>query len=96
MEKKGNLKTCLEGHTFYKKSDCPTCPICEELKIPSDDFLSKISAPARRALLAKNIHSLDDLTKYTKAEITSLHGIGKKVMGILQNMLCNAGKNFLN
>lgn len=96
MHKRGKdeLKVCENGHKFYKKSDCPTCPFCEELKKPKDEFLSKISAPARRALLTKNINSLDDLAFYTQTEIANLHGIGIKAMNILQNMLKEVGKNF--
>jgi len=47
---KNKLKTCPNGHQFYKSSDCPVCPICEDAKKPVTGFFSQISAPARHAL----------------------------------------------
>lgn len=44
------LRTCKNGHRYYKSSDCPVCPVCEEEKRPEEGFLSLVSAPARRAL----------------------------------------------
>jgi len=43
------LKTCPKGHKFYKSSDCPACPICEEERKPKVGFLALNAAPARRA-----------------------------------------------
>ncbi len=76
MAPKGTLKTCKKGHQFYKRSDCPTCPVCEEERKPKDSFLALISAPARRALERENIKTLEDLAKWTEREIISLHGMG--------------------
>ncbi len=45
-----NRRTCKAGHTYYKTSDCPTCPICEQERKPHNGFLSLLVAPARRAL----------------------------------------------
>ena len=55
MEAKTILKTCRNGHPFYKSSDSLTCPICEEERKPKDNFLSLIGAPARRALEREGI-----------------------------------------
>eukprot|EP01035_Chromulina_nebulosa_P010937 gene10937-14648_t len=77
---KGNLRVCPKGHQYYKSSDCPTCPICEAERKPESSFLSKLSAPARRALENKNITSVEQLSKYTEAEILALHGMGKTSM----------------
>lgn len=87
MTTKGTLKTCKKGHQFYKSSDCPTCPICEEERKPKDSFLSLIGAPARRALERENIKTLDDLAKYSEKEILSLHGMGKSTIPKLQKLL---------
>jgi len=73
---KKNLKTCNKGHKYYKSSDCPTCPICEEEHKPQSGFLSLISAPARRAIENKGIKTLIQLSKYTEKEILELHGMG--------------------
>ncbi len=75
-ETKKNLKTCSKGHKFYKSSDCPTCPICEQERKPQDGFLALISAPARRALENKGITTLDQLSKFSEREILELHGMG--------------------
>lgn len=87
METKKTLKTCKKGHQFYKSSDCPTCPVCEEERKPKDSFLSLIAAPARRALERENINTLEDLAKYSEKEILSLHGMGKSTIPKLQQLL---------
>lgn len=50
---KGELRTCPKGHKYYKSTDCPTCPICEQEHKPHNSFLSLLVAPARRALAGK-------------------------------------------
>lgn len=85
--KSGIRKVCPNGHVFYKSSDCLTCPICEKKKKPAMGFLSKISAPARRALEQEGINSLKQLSKYTEAQLMELHGIGKSAIKILQQEL---------
>lgn len=47
----------------------------------------KISAPAKRALAAAQIHDLEKLSTYTQKEIMSLHGIGKNVFDKLATAL---------
>lgn len=37
---KKNLRTCEKGHKYYKSSDCPTCPECEQERKPDAGFLS--------------------------------------------------------
>ncbi|MGV3463738.1 MAG: RNA polymerase alpha subunit C-terminal domain-containing protein [Heyndrickxia sp.] len=73
---KKNLRICEQGHQYYKSTDCPTCPICEQERKPKDGFLSQLSAPARRALENNGIHTLHQLSKYTEKEILQLHGMG--------------------
>jgi DNA-directed RNA polymerase alpha subunit len=96
METKKNLKTCKNGHQFFKSSDCPTCPICEEDRKPKDSFLSNIGAPARRALERENIKTLTDLSKYSEKEILSMHGMGKTTIPKLQIILSKNGLTFRN
>lgn len=74
MERK--LKTCDKGHHFYKSSDCPTCPKCEQARKPNCGFLSLLSAPARRALQNEGITTLQQLSTYREKEILQLHGMG--------------------
>jgi DNA-directed RNA polymerase alpha subunit len=94
MPKKRTLKTCEKGHQFYKSSDCPTCPICEEERKPTDSFLSHLSAPARRALERENINTLNDLSKFSEKDILALHGMGKSSIPKLQALLTKEGLTF--
>ena len=94
METKKQLKTCKNGHQFYKSSDCPTCPICEEQRKPKDSFLSLPGAPARRALENNGIKTLEQLSKYSEKEILNLHGMGKSTIPKLQKVLIDNGLNF--
>ncbi|WP_323756560.1 RNA polymerase alpha subunit C-terminal domain-containing protein [Roseivirga sp.] len=87
MEQKKHLKTCPQGHQYYKSSDCPTCPICEAERKPKTGFLSLISAPARRALESKDISNLKQLSQYTEKEISTLHGMGPKAITLLNTAL---------
>jgi len=88
------LKVCPEGHTYYKSSDCPTCPICEAARKPLEGFLSLLSAPARRALTNIGITDLKQLSIYSEKEILALHGMGKASMPILRSALDEQGLGF--
>ncbi|MBL7830638.1 MAG: RNA polymerase alpha subunit C-terminal domain-containing protein [Saprospiraceae bacterium] len=94
MVTKKTLRTCANGHQYYKSSDCPTCPTCEEAKRPNAGFLSLLYAPARRALENAEIKTLNQLSKYSEEEILKLHGIGKTVIPILKRELNKAGLAF--
>ncbi|UOQ85364.1 hypothetical protein [Gracilibacillus salinarum] len=82
-----NHKTCEKGHHFYKSSDCPTCPICEAERKPTNGILSQVSAPARRALESKQIENLQQLSCFTEKEIKQLHGMGPAAIKILKAAL---------
>lgn len=96
MATKKTLRTCENGHQYYKSSDCPTCPTCEEAKRPIDGFLSLLYAPARRALENANIKSLKQLSKFSEKDILKLHGIGKTAIPILKSELNKGGLTFNN
>jgi predicted RecB family nuclease len=87
MVTKKTLRTCKNGHQYYKSSDCPTCPICEEAKKPNDGFLSLLYAPARRALENADIRTLKQLSAHSEQEILKLHGIGKTAIPVLKKLL---------
>ena len=70
------LRTCPKGHQYYKSSDCPTCPICEEERKPKTGLLVTLSAPARRALENKGITTEEQLSEFTEKQILALHGMG--------------------
>lgn len=82
-----NRRTCPEGHVYFKSSDCPVCPVCEQNKVPEADFMAAISAPARRALEHAEIKTLKQLAARSEAELSAMHGMGPKVIGILKNIL---------
>ncbi len=96
MDTKKKLKTCKNGHQFFKSSDCPTCPICEEERKPKDNFLSNIGAPARRALEREGIITLEILSTYSEKEILNLHGMGKSTIPKLIDLMAKEGLLFNN
>ncbi|MED4202915.1 RNA polymerase alpha subunit C-terminal domain-containing protein [Neobacillus mesonae] len=93
---KKSLRTCEKGHKFYKSSDCPTCPTCEEERKPESGFLSLLSAPARRALENNGIATLIDLAKFTEKEILQFHGMGPASLPKLRAALEEKGLSFRN
>jgi predicted RecB family nuclease len=93
-ELKKNLRTCSNGHTYYKSSDCPACPVCEATRKPKEGFLSLVSAPARRALENRGISTLKQLANFSEAELLALHGMGKTTIPKLKETLKSAGLNF--
>ncbi|HEY5824554.1 MAG TPA: RNA polymerase alpha subunit C-terminal domain-containing protein [Cyclobacteriaceae bacterium] len=94
MKGKGTLRVCKNGHSYYKSSDCPTCPVCEQQHQPADGFLSLISAPAWRAMEHEGIKTLTQLSKRSEAEILALHGIGPGSMKQLRKSLEAEGLSF--
>ena len=84
---KKTLRICSNGHKYYKSSNCPTCPVCEKERKPEDGFLSKLSAPARRALVNNNILTVKELSAFTETEILQMHGIGPSSIPILKKEL---------
>jgi DNA-directed RNA polymerase alpha subunit len=91
---KKTLRVCPKGHTFYKSSDCPTCPTCEAEVKPETGFLAKLSNPARSALEAEGITTLTQLAQYSEREILKLHGMGPRSLPTLRNELMAAGLSF--
>lgn len=89
-----DIKVCNQGHRYSKKSDCPTCPICEKERKPESGFLSILSAPARRALENNEIHSLEILAAYTEKELLQFHGLGPSSIPKLQAALKEHGMSF--
>jgi len=84
-------RTCKNGHSYMKSSDCPVCPICEAGRKPQADFLKKLASPARRALERENISTLKQLSQYSEKTLLSLHGLGPSAIPILKNELKEKG-----
>ncbi|HEY9049350.1 MAG TPA: RNA polymerase alpha subunit C-terminal domain-containing protein [Ohtaekwangia sp.] len=91
---KKNLRVCKNGHQYYKSSDCPTCPICEQERKPMEGFLSLIAAPARRSLERIEVKSLQELSRCTEAEIAALHGMGPNALAKLRAAMAEEGLSF--
>lgn len=102
MELKGGIKlpvsksvrVCEKGHKFYKSSECSSCPVCDKENKPKIGFLSKLSSPARNALVHEGIDTLEELAKFTEKEILKLHGIGPASLPILRSSLNEEGLSF--
>ena len=88
------LRTCSNGHQYYKSSECPACPICEEERKPKDSFLSLLAAPARRALENNGITSLEQLSQSTEEDILKFHGMGKSSLPKLREALAAKALSF--
>lgn len=88
------LKICEQGHQYYKSSDCPTCPTCEQERKPDTGFLSLLANPARRALEHEGITTLQQLSSYTERDILQLHGMGPRSMPTLREALQSQGLSF--
>ncbi|QCR32278.1 RNA polymerase alpha subunit C-terminal domain-containing protein [Lysinibacillus sp. SGAir0095] len=94
MTVKKSLRVCDKGHRYYKSSECQSCPTCNKENKPKSGFLSKLSSPARNALIHEGIDTLQKLAKYTEREILSLHGIGPASLPILRTSLEEEGLTF--
>ena len=87
-------RTCPNGHVFNKTSDCPVCPFCEQEHAPKDGWLSRLGAPARRALEAEGIADLKKLAQWTEKEVLALHGVGPASLPKLREALAAEGLEF--
>ena len=59
----------------------------------STSFL-KLSKPAQRALINHKIYGEEDLARWTRTDVSTLHGIGPSSLPILENALSSAGLKF--
>lgn len=90
---KGTLRICPNGHKYYKSSDCPTCPVCEDERKPDTGFLSLLSAPSRRAIQNARINNLKQLASWSEAQLLKLHGIGPTSIPKLKKALKASGRS---
>ncbi|MFP7335468.1 RNA polymerase alpha subunit C-terminal domain-containing protein [Shouchella clausii] len=87
MNTSKELKTCDKGHKYYKSTDCPSCPTCQQESKPSSGFLSKLSSPTRNALIHEGITTLEQLSRKSEKEILKIHGIGPASLPTLRAAL---------
>lgn len=55
------------------------------------DVLPKVGAPATRALNAAGYTALRELAGARRADLATLHGMGPKALGIIENALKEHG-----
>jgi hypothetical protein len=91
---KGTLRICDKGHRYYKSSDCPTCPICEEERKPEEGFLSLLVAPARRALEREGLNTLKKISNQKSDDLLKLHGLGPSTIKQLRLLMKKEGLAF--
>ena len=89
-----SARVCEKGHTYYKSSECPSCPTCDKENKPKSGFLSKLSSPARNALVHAGIDTLKKLSDYTEKEILKIHGIGPASLPTMRTFLEEEGLSF--
>jgi predicted RecB family nuclease len=94
MPQNKTVRTCEQGHQYYKSTDCPTCPVCEAENKPKDGLLSILSAPAGRALASIGVKTVKQLAQHTEKEIMTLHGMGPVSLPKLKAALKEAELNF--
>ncbi|MDV2685649.1 RNA polymerase alpha subunit C-terminal domain-containing protein [Alkalihalophilus lindianensis] len=88
------LRICEKGHKYYKSSECPSCPTCDKGNKPESGFLSKLSSPARNALIHEGINTSKKLSTFTEKEILKIHGIGPASLPIMRTLLEEEGLSF--
>jgi len=55
-------------------------------------FPKGVGGPALRALQNAGVRSVDDLARWSEADLAKLHGMGPKALGILRTALAARGK----
>jgi hypothetical protein len=61
---------------------------------PEGDLPLGLAQPARRALAGAGIQRLEQLSKYSEAEIKKLHGIGPNALAQLRRALSDKDLSF--
>lgn len=63
-------------------------------KAPEQGSLPKgIGQPAAQALAAIGVSRLDEVTRYSAAELLAMHGVGPKAIRVLREALRQQGKS---
>ena len=66
------------------------------MKESEEHIFSKLSAPAQRALKTEGINTLKQLSKYSKKQILTLHGVGPSSIPKLMEKLHEKRLDFKN
>lgn len=68
--------------------------MARKASVMTTDLPGGIGKPATRALVLAGVTSLAQLTRFTEAEVSGLHGVGPKAIRILRDALMKQGKSF--
>lgn len=68
--------------------------MAENTHAQEENDFPKISEPALRALDGAGYFKLEHLTRVSKTELSKLHGMGPKALGILEEALAAKGLTF--
>ncbi|WP_437575146.1 DNA-binding protein [Sorangium sp. So ce887] len=60
---------------------------------PESALPKGIGKPATRALAAAGVSRLDQVTRFSEAELLAIHGVGPKAVGIIKAALETQGKS---
>ena len=60
---------------------------------PESALPKGIGKPATRALAAAGVSRLDQVTRFSEAQLLALHGVGPKAVGIIKAALEAQGKS---
>ncbi len=94
MSNLGKRHICEWGHVFYRRGGCTVCPVCAQQT--SDAVFGRLARPAQRALRDAGIYSLAQLATYRREDILALHGMGKRGMQLLEELLQEQELSFLS
>ncbi|WP_437314827.1 DNA-binding protein [Sorangium sp. So ce385] len=61
---------------------------------PESSLPKGIGKPATRALALMGVSRLDQVARFSEAQLLSLHGVGPKAIGVLKAALEAQGKSF--
>lgn len=82
----------VSANQRLRRKPARSSPVTRSTHPKAQAFPSGISGPALRALEGAGIRSLAHLTKWSEAELASLHGIGPKALGLLKAALEAQGR----
>ncbi|WP_017187699.1 DNA-directed RNA polymerase subunit alpha C-terminal domain-containing protein [Alkalibacillus haloalkaliphilus] len=68
--------------------------VCDQESKPNSGCFSKLSSPARNALLHEGIDTLHKLSKCTEKDILKIHGIGPASLPTMRACLEEEGLTF--
>ncbi|WP_437479948.1 DNA-binding protein [Sorangium sp. So ce1014] len=60
---------------------------------PESALPKGIGKPATRALAAAGVTRLDQVTRFSEAELLAIHGVGPKAVGVIKAALETQGKS---